>query len=1500
MKKLLFSFVWTALVLAVGSVQAQTVILNFETPAKSTVFQYFASSLAGQYTQVVANPSATGINTSAKVTKYIKPAVAQTWAGAFSDPNPSTAVVVVPGTLIKVKIRMNHIGNLAFKLEQSTSGQPDWIKIVSNTQVNTWQELTYNANLPSDEAPFQVPTGTYQKITVFFDFGSPGTGADVTSYFDDVIVSAYPPLAGTVTVTNVPCNGDNTGSATVNATGGSGTYNYQWSNGETDNSINNVVAGTYTVTITDDATGATITRTANITQPASALNISANTTDVACFGGSTGSIQLSTSGGSPGYTYNWENSTSHSPNRFNLPAGEYVATVTDTHGCTSTISEFVYEPSAPLAATATVTNASCGNANGSITLAVNGGTSPYTFNWGGGITSQNRTGLAAGTYTVTITDIAACTMSLTRTVTTSASTIIVAANTVNVPCFGAASGSIALTPGNGIAPYSYLWENGSTTQIRSNLPVGSYTVTVTDAANCTSTLTKTITQPTALGAATASTPVNCFGASTGSIFLNPNGGTPTYTYLWNDGSTAQNRSALAAGTYSATVTDANNCTTTASATITQPLAALSASTTASNVSCFGSSNGQINAAGAGGTSPFSYLWSTGGTTSFINNLPVGAYSVTVTDAQNCVSTATASVSQPSLLVCAATATAQSANNVNDGTASATPSGGTPVYQYSWSNGAQTQNIVNLAPGVYTVTITDANGCTTSQSATVGSVLCALSTTSSSTNSTCFGANNGTASVNVQNASGQIQYVWSNGGTTASIANLPPGAYSVQILDGAGCATASNVAITEPTQVSANASASPQTIVGMNNGSATANPSGGTPNFTYAWSNTETTASIQNLAPGTYTVTATDAHGCTATQSVTVASVQCSLAATISSSNNSCFGANNGTAAVAAQNPVGQLQYLWNNGSTNANIAALPAGEYSVQITDINGCTSTATVSISEPPVLAANATATPETALGLNNGTATANPSGGTSPYVFQWDNGQSTQTIQNLAPGSYAVSMTDANGCSAVETVTVNVFGCALQSSVNAQNVSCSGLANGSANVSLSGGAGPYTYAWSNGQTTATATNLAPGNYGATVTDQSGCQTTASVDITEPALLTAAISGQNNVVCQNAATGSATVAPQGGTMPFTFNWSNGANSQTATGLLPGNYTATVSDQNGCSATTSATITAADNVAPIITCPANIFQCHDKGTVTYTSLSASDNCGILGGTWDIVEGLPSGSIFPIGTTVVTYSFTDIAGNVGTCSFNVTIGQAAVVNNFEANGCFQTCEGSIVAAGITGGQSPHTYAWSNGQTGTSATQLCNANVGLTVTDNAGCTTQQTLNVTLPPALEAATTSVVDDKNSQNVGAINITASGGAAPYSFNWTKNGSPFATTEDLANLGAGTYAVVITDANGCVVSIENIEVKNLVNAAEPVWARDLKISPNPTFGQTQIQFAQPMLNELTISVLDISGKVLSETSVGHNPTTVDLDLTGLPAGIYSIRLRSERETSVRKLVIQR
>jgi hypothetical protein len=557
--------------------------------------------------------------------------------------------------------------------------------------------------------------------TVNLTFTEATANTTNTNLFVDGIslaVCSCPAITSTFATNNATCTASN-GSATVTPAGGTAPYTYLWSTGATTASITNRPAGTYTVTITS-ANGCTGTGSATIGTTNANITATFTTNNATC-AAANGSATATPAGGTTPYTYAWSTGAT-TASITGRTAGTYTVTITSANSCTGTASVTIGSTNTTLTVTTNTTAATC-SSNGSATASTMMGSAPYTYAWSNGATTATISA-GAGSYFVTITDSNGCTGTSTANISNpgapSGTTQI-----TNVACNGALTGAVNLTVNGGVAPYSYAWSNGATTQDLSNVAANAYSVTITDASNCVFVTSATVTQPTAL-LLTSGTPTNvaCFGATTGTASVTVSGGTSPYNYAWSNGATNASITGLAAGAYNATVTDANGCTigTSAAINVTQPAAALGVdfpSLVITNVSCFGGSNGGVSFTTIGGTAPYSYLWSNGATTSTLTGAPAGTYGGTITDANGCTYAAPIplTISQPAAALAAA-GVVTNENAGNDGAVDLTVTGGTSPYTYVWSNGATTEDISGLTAINVTVTVTDANGCTTSQSFSV--------------------------------------------------------------------------------------------------------------------------------------------------------------------------------------------------------------------------------------------------------------------------------------------------------------------------------------------------------------------------------------------------------------------------------------------------------------------------------------------------------------------------------------------------------------------------------------------------------------------------------------------------------------------------------------------------------------------------------------------------------------------------------------------------------------
>jgi hypothetical protein len=590
-------------------------------------------------------------------------------------------------------------------------------------------------------------------------------------------------------------------------------------------------------------------------------------------------------------------------------------------------------------------------------------------------------------------------------------------NPTAVKCFGQSTGIAIAVAGGGNGTFTYAWSNGATTDTISNLAQGTYTVTVTSNSQ-TVTSTTTIAQPAnAVTAAPTATLTSCT-SSTGTAAANAAGGTSGYTYLWSNSATTATLSGLSAATYLVTVTDANGCTATGSATVSVP-PAFTASVTPTNVLCHGLSTGSATASTTGATGTLTYTWNSGSGQT-ISNMPAGNYTVTVTNSYNCSASASATISQPATAVTASATSTQTGCGTSTGTATVVASGGTGNLSYVWSPGNSTStSLSNLGVGNYTVTVTDGNSCTATATTAVNtSATFTINVTSTDVN--CYGQSTGTASASATGTSGTVVYIWSNGATAQNLSSLPEGTYDVTITDASNCPKTNSTIVTQPSAALAASVVTTPTNCSSNTGTATATVSGGTANYTFAWSNLTTSNPATTLGAGNVTLTVTDSKSCSVTTSASVALPPADMLI-LTPAAVMCNGASTGSVAASVTGN-GNYTYLWSNGGSTATISNVVATNYSVTVTDGLGCTVSGTSTVSQPAAIQASVSITDAT--NGNNGTATVTASGGTTPLTYQWPASVTTATDSGLAAGTYTVTVTDANSCTATASGTIVATG--------------------------------------------------------------------------------------------------------------------------------------------------------------------------------------------------------------------------------------------------------------------------------------------------------------------------------------------------------------------------------------------------------------------------------------------------------------------------------------------
>ena len=1216
----------------------------------------------------------------------------------------------------------------------------------------------------SNEDLTNVVAGTYTVIV---------TDANNCTASTSATVNEPAALALSTSSTPASCNPD--GSASVSVTGGTAPYAYTWSNGATTASISGIAAGNYTVTVTDNNNCSSIA-SVTVTQLSGLSASAAVSAPILCNGG-TATVDVTAVGGTGPYT---------GTGQFNVNAGSYSYTVTDANGCASTVNLSITEPSI-LTLSLTTVDVTCNGANnGTIQANVTGGTSPYNYLWSNNTNNSFINSLSPNSYTLQVTDQNGCTINGNATIT-EPSILSLSASITNALCNGANNGGIDLTVTGGTLGYTYSWNNGIQTEDQANLNAGSYSVIVTDNNGCTASQSYTVNEPGALVANAAVTSPITINGGTGIITVSAAGGTPGYTGIGSF--------TVTSGTYTYTVVDTNGCSSSTTITITEPNQLVANTTINTLILCNGDS-ASVTISATGGQSPYT------GVGTF--TLPAGTYNFTVTDAFNVSTITSITISEPNALVTSIQGVNVSCFGLNNGSATISASGGVGPYAYSWSNSSTNDSITNLAPGTYNVNVTDANGCISSQTINI-SEPSLLSAGASIVNPIL--CNGGIATLSVIGTGGTSPY--SGIGTY----NVLAGTYTYLITDANNCSASVSIQVNEPSALSISLTGTNVSCNGLNNGSITSNVSGGTSPYSYLWSNGAFTASVTNLAPGNYSLVVTDANGCTANSNVTITEP---LLLTANATLNTPILCNGGQGVVNISGNGGTLPY------TGTGNFTVNSGLVNYTITDANGCIAQTSILVNEPSLLQANSVISQSILCNGGTGQITVSATGGTGPYTGVG--------LQSVLAGNYTYSVTDANGCTANTSIVISEPA-ALTITVTGNNPLCNGSGNGSASALVTGGTSPYTYSWSNGNSTSTATNLNSGTYTVQVTDANGCVISGSVTLTQPGTLNANAIISSAILC-NGGTAQVLVSANGGTATY-----SGIGQFSA---LAGNATYTVTDANGCTATASINVPQPSAVvvnaaiASPIACfggNGNIIVTAAGGTPSYTG-TGTYNVSVGTYTYPVTDanGCTSSATITInqpnalitsavisspilcngGSASILVSATGGTPNyTGTGSFSALAGvQSYTV--IDANGCANTASINVVqptqlssvissqnvtcnglnngSAVVTanGGTPNYTYAWSNGGSNASNSNLAPGTYSVTVTDANGCTSVSSIVITQPTLLTSAVVQTSNIACFGGSGAVFVSANGGIAPY--------------VGIGNLPvvAGNQSFTITDANGC------------------------------------------------------------------------------------------------------
>ncbi len=1026
-----------------------------------TSYEYFVDNLSTNWAQLINNTIPIPNSGFYRIT-------IRNENGCESNP-VLNILVEEPNELLVSELTQNH-------QNVSTSGGNDGaieINVQGGTTVYSYSWTGPNGFTAATKDINDLFAGAYQ-VTI--------TDANsCTATLDNAIVVTEPGPLGITALngTNASCNGSATGSITAVVTG-IPPFTYTWAlQGDPGftapnlPTITDLVAGTYTLRLTDASNLPEVTDTVTISEPSNAMNVTVTPSQTSCFGGNDGNIQITATNGTPPYEYAIDDGFGfQTGDTFtNLSPRTYIATVKDSNGCEFNTTTEVTQPVA-ITVTNVITNVSVsGGTDGAISITVNDGTPPYTFSWSGPNgytnTAKDITGLATGTYTLEIrdanhtTDNSGCYFAQDFTLNEPGPLSINSLTVVDVECKGSSTGSITANV-TGTAPIQYVWALDGTVIVGENQPslinigAGNYALTITDATT-TPAVSQNVTVTEPLEGVTAvglTFEVNCFGGNDGSVQINATGGTGPYTYSldgvnFQAGNTFPNR---AAGSYTAIVRDAGNCefTIPTPIVVTQPQEMGLVIDELGSLSAANATDGIIRITASGGTGILTYSW-TGpnnftATTDDITNLAGGTYTLIITDENyndatdvGCTFTQDFIIAEPGQLIVTIDQTVLLECNGDDfGELMANVQGGVAPYTYEWFKiennnnttiAEDTEILANLLAGEYFVRVTDANNIVVdaipfeiTQPALLEIIV------DGTTDVLCNEAETGAIAISVSGGTAPYQYFWSNGATTEDLANIPAGEYTLEVVDANACLAQQTITVNPAPDTLRITEATITNISEFeaNDGSIVLDIAGGSPPYTIAWirlsdnSNAGDQAAISNLAADLYEVSISDTNGCVLTETYEVTQPDIVEETIV---QPTCMGDSDGSIAVVVNGGNGSFTYSWNTGATTNSISNLSAGSYTVTITGFGNGPLTRTYVIEDPLPLSVdlgeNRVLCADQELVLD-----ATVEDETATYTWTSDNGFSSMesSITLTTTGNYTVTVSTASGCTATGTIFVDI----------------------------------------------------------------------------------------------------------------------------------------------------------------------------------------------------------------------------------------------------------------------------------------------------------------------------------------------------------------------------------------------------------------------------------------------------------------------------------------------
>ncbi len=1350
-----------------------------------------------------------------------------------------------PVVAVQVKVTPPPIISVSDTIKICEGTSIDLQNITVQDSLNSGGIFTYHKNTPSSPSN-QLSNTTVQannNSTYFVRLTSVGGCSDEAPIY--TALKSKPSVNLTLSDNSPLCFNQ---SKTITATSPNNVQ-YYWSTGDTSSVI--VVqgayrpnaTGTFYITATDDnqcvlkdsvnvpyASGVTTAQILSVNNPSTCQ-------------GNNGTVSLKMLDGVAPYFYQWTGSAGSGSDTSatnlgyltGLKKGTCSVTITDSSplGCALTIPYIIISNSIIQAEVDTIIHPSCPTINDAqIKLKVTSA-DPVTYLWSNSQVTKDLTNLSVGSYSVTITSPTCSQIIENLNVIAPQPLEILSAIVTDASC--TTNGKINVSLSGGAQPYHYKWNNGATTQDLNAVSAGMYQQTITDAAGCqvVTSVLEIINAP-ALKVKAVVSPVTCPSGQDGSITLYTTGGAQPYTYHWSDATSLKDKNNLAKSRHFVTVTDAAGCAVMSDTIEVHEPYKFSFDLINNTPTCTGINNGSLQALVSGASPPYQYYWSNQSSNELINNLASGIYSLTITDVRGCLfKSGTIALLAPPVLEVQLNAT----NNPTckgklDGNININIIGGNAPYSYLWNNQAITRDLTNVDAGIYTVSVTDKNGCTTvKQNIELSAPQLMALAKDSLVSPTCYGQTDGKIFTTFTGGITPYTYKWSAAGVAfqKDAFGLAAGNYTLTVTDQNQCVLEKTFILNQPNLFAIQVNSVDSIMCnGGNDGGIDVNLIGGTPPFLYTWNNGKTTQDLSGIAGGMYNLIAKDARGCITNSGNIQVNEPKRLKVVLYKPTNGCNGVLNGILEAIVTGGTGPYNYNWSTNKTTPSIVTTTGGLFNLTLTDNNNCHAEINgidVPLPIPQLLFNQKIIKSPTCHNGKNGQVVCSIQGGVPPYTYKWNDEEHlknalSDTLLGLYSGVYPLTITDSNGCMVTDSFVVINPPLLEDLAIDFDNVKCKGSYSGKIDITPKGGVPPYTFVWNDGKTTKNRPNLRAGNYTVTVTDSSGCiKKSSNITIAEPTtLLFAKIDTIQKVTCKNGKDGQIKISVKNGEPPYNYQWKDlsnannpiNTNSDILNGQGFGDYQCTVKDAAGCE-------------------------------ITFAPLTIEEP----------------------------------AQNIG-----------LIIQLVTNNRCADGNEGAINIA-ASGGISPYNYAWNNGQNTKNIDSLNAGIYQVTITDNNKCKFVSTnINITAPPPIVVDSIKVTGTKQGESTGKAQFSIKGGEGPYKIIF--NNGTLVTNNIVTNLSAGTYYVTITDNKSCKRNAI-FTIPTILATDEIIDFGTITAYPNPTTGALQLYFDLAHPQSGTIQIFSTLGQLIDKQdfiNIENNIQSFDLETQ--PSGAYLVRVQLE------------